>query len=49
MEGGVTDTVLCDELQKVFDTSKYTLGQVQFSEDLHIIYGTSPVYPASKG
>ncbi len=26
MEGGITDIVLCDELQKVFDTSKYTLG-----------------------
>ena len=33
MEGGITDIILCDELQKVFDTLKYTLGQVQLSED----------------
>ncbi|SJK98939.1 uncharacterized protein ARMOST_02217 [Armillaria ostoyae] len=30
MEGGITDIVLCDELQKVFDTSKYTLGLSSF-------------------
>ncbi|KAK0217450.1 hypothetical protein EDD85DRAFT_797931 [Armillaria nabsnona] len=30
MEGGITDIVLCDKLQKVFDTSKYTLGLSSF-------------------
>ncbi|PBL04534.1 hypothetical protein ARMGADRAFT_1022931 [Armillaria gallica] len=30
MEGGITDIVLCDELQKVFDTLKYTLGLSSF-------------------
>ncbi len=33
MEGGITDIVLCDELQKAFNTSKYTLGQVQLSKN----------------
>ncbi|KAK0438491.1 uncharacterized protein EV420DRAFT_1486665 [Desarmillaria tabescens] len=30
MEGNVNDTVLCEELQKVFNTSKYTLGLSSF-------------------
>ncbi len=35
-EGNMTDAVICEELNKVFDQSKYTLGQVEWLTTLII-------------